>query len=78
MNPPILTAVMARYWIDSGDDADDFLLATHAIEQGRTVVVEVMTEAQALDDYGEWTRGRESVLLSEVWLAALRHAGVLK
>ncbi len=87
MNPPILTAEMAdeaaETWRDNMGDADE-VGAIHAalvhIATGRTVVVPVMTEAQAREAFDN----ADICIIGSVyahrdtWLAALRHAGVLK
>ncbi len=45
---------------------------------GRTVVVEVMTEAQAREAFEAWEDTKPRLFGSDIWMAALRHAGVLK
>ncbi len=49
-----------------------------AIATGRTVVVPVMTEAQAREAFYAWEDTKPRLFGSDIWLAALRHAGVLK
>ncbi len=91
MNPPILTADQAsdlrdllrefqlrnkasiavtQYWAGVNEQLD-------AIATGRTVVVPVMTEAQAREAFVQWWAGTDGTYV-DCYLAALRHAGVLK
>ncbi len=87
MNPPILTAAMADN-LDKRSHGDltffwfnrDEFTALQAIATGRTACVPVMTEAQAREAFDKWAGEKEYTFDIELftWLAALRHAGVLK
>ncbi len=89
MNPPILTADKAGVWskyLRREGYRDHALVELDAIATGRTVVVEVMTEAQAREAFVEFA-GPQPLDMMKVaswlferaaWLAALRHVGVLK
>ncbi len=75
MTPPILTAD------DAVEIHDEFPWPQiKAIATGRTVVVEVMTEAQAREAFYEFLDSQPGGVPDrlEFFLAALRHAGVLK
>ncbi len=80
MNPPILTADKAGGWckyLRREGYRDHALVELDAIATGRTVVVPVISEAQAREAFVQWWAGTDGTYV-DCYLAALRHAGVLK
>ncbi len=79
---PILTPDLCEY-IHDGNSTEKGLAAYRAvvaIEQGRTVVVSVMTGDEAMSAFYEFLDAQPGGVPDrlEFFLAALRHAGVLK